>query len=426
MASSALTESKRDTELHVLGCMLLDPRTIAGISDILAYDDFTSHDIAIAYQTALDLWAAGHALTPAIVAADLPKESAAAVWEAYEGIGSAASSMWYAGKIKEAATRRDIIARCKQITTMAQGDKRDIGDIVSAAQTSMYSIASKEIATTITEDMVEVMRMSEQAAASKYGMVGVPTGFPTLDNLTGGFNKQDLVIIAARPSVGKTAFGVNILQNIVENTDDIKAIFFSGEMSRYRILNRMASRRCQIDNNALARGNLRPDEWTKYTTAGGELSQLMEGRVWIDDKSRPSPGHIRSITKQRQQISGIDIIFCDYLQIMSMPGRHESRVSELSALTSSMKAIAKDLDIPVVLLSQVTRGAENREEMLEPCLGDLKGSGSIEEDADTVMFPHRATREAMRGKLIIAKQRNGPTSMIPLSFHGPTTTFKEM
>lgn len=421
-----LTKTRPETEMHLLGCVLIDQRTIAGVVDILGHDDFSDRDIGAGFRAAVDLWRSGHDATPTAVAADLPAEAADLVWSAYESIGSAVGATWYAHKIKEASTRREIISRCKQIAKMAASDPSDIEEIISSAQARMYEIQHKDVETTITEDLIEIQRMSSEAAESKYGTIGVPTGFQRLDDVTGGLRKQDLITVAARPSIGKTAIATNIFQNIVENTDGIKAMFFSGEMSRHQLLLRMASRRCGIDNNALARGNLRPNEWTGYTTACGELAKIMEDRLWIDDKSRPSPGHIRAIAKQKQQAFGLDIIFVDYLNIMSAPGKYAGKVEELSAITGGMKSIAKDLNIPVVLLAQVSRGAENRTEIYEPGLGDLKGSGSIEEDSDIVLFVHRSDRSAAVGKLIVGKHRNGPLVSIPLRYDGAITTFKEI
>ena len=419
-----LTKCKPETERHVIGAMLLDNRTISGIAEILEPGDFTDQHHNIIYNTILAQWTAGGAVTPASVATDNGEYVADIVWDAYSGVGSAVDAAWYAQRVKDAATRRDLMIRCKQIEQAAKTQKGDVTELVGDAQTRMYEIAHREMKTTITEDFAEIQRMSEAASKSKYGTVGVPTMFHNLDNITGGLKKQDLIVIAARPSIGKTAFATNVFQNIVEHTD-LKAMFFSGEMSRHALLLRMASRRCQLDNNFLSRGNLTGSEWTDYSRACGDLAGLMEGRAWIDDKSRPSPGHIRATAKQRMQSDGLDIIFVDYLNIMSVPGKFHSTADKLSAITGGMKAIAKDLDIPVVLLAQINRGAENMEEVMEPGLGNLKGSGSIEEDADLIVFTHRPTRDAYHGKLIIAKSRNGPLDVIPVTYDGATTTFKE-
>jgi replicative DNA helicase len=419
-----LTKAKFETELMVVGAMLLEPRAIAGITEILSFDDFTSSDLSIIFQNIVMLWERGAEITPSSVAAELPESTANIVWDAYSGTGSAVSATWYAEKVKEAATRRELAARCRQLETTARKEKMDVSDLLAQAITRMYEIQHTDAKTTISEDLAEIQRMSQEAAKSKYGTVGVPTGYQSLDDVTGGLRNQDLITIAARPSIGKTALATNIFQNIIEQTD-LKAMFFSGEMSRHQLLLRMASRRARIDNNALARGNLSPADWSQYTDVCGELALLMDGRAWINDKSRPSPGHVRALAKQRMQSSGLDVIFVDYLQIMSVKGGGTDRVQQLSIITGAMKAIAKDLEIPVVLLSQINRGGEIGNEIREPGLSDLKGSGSIEEDSDLVIFVHRSDRRAFSGKLIIGKHRNGPLDVIPVTYEGHLTSFKE-
>ena len=422
---SNLTKSKIDTELHVIGAMLLDNRTIAGIVEVLDFEDFTSPEVATIYQTAVEQWRSSSAVTPGTVSADLPQYLSDMVWDAYQGVGSAVDALWYAERVKESATRRELAARARQIAKDAETRKGDINEIIGDAQTRMFDIQHKEVRATIAEDFAELQKASEQAARSKYGTIGVPTMFPTFDNITGGLKKEDLIIIAARPSIGKTALAVNIFQNIIEQTD-LKAMFFSGEMTRHQLLLRMASRRALIDNNALARGNLSKGAWAKYTEVCGELSNMMEGRCWIDDRSRPSPGHIRAIVKQRQQVDGVDVVFVDYLQQMSAAGKYNGMYEKLTAITGGMKAIAKDLKVPVVLLAQVNRAGEYGDEIKPPSLSNLKGTGSIEEDADIVAFVHRDNRVASRGKIIIAKHRNGPLDEIPVSYEGCLTSFKEI
>jgi len=420
-----LTRAKLETELFVIGAMLLDNRTIAGITEILDFDDFTSPDAATIFQTIVGHWENGTEATAGIVSAELTERLADIVWDAYQGIGSAVNAMWYAHKIKEAATRRELVARSRQIAKEAQSKKGDVNEIIGDAQTRMFEVQHKEKKTTIAEDFVELQRASEEAAKSEYGTVGVPTGFQTYDDLTGGLKKEDFIVLAARPSIGKTAAAVNIFQNIAERTD-LKAMFFSGEMSRHQLLLRMASRRARIDNNALLRGNLSKASWAEYTKACGELSEIMEGRCWIDDRSRPSPGHVRALVKQKQQSVGVDVVFVDYLQIMSVTGKFTGRYEMLTEITGGMKAIAKDLRVPVVLLAQVSRAGEDRDVVRQPALTDLKGTGSIEEDADIVTFVHREDRMASRGKWIIAKHRNGPLGEIPVEYENCLTSFKEI
>lgn len=420
-----LTRAKIETELHVIAAMLLDNRTIAGITEILEHQDFTNKDVGTIFKTIVTQWQEGATVTPSSVCADMNEAMTDLAWDAYNSIGSAVDAVWYAQKVKDAATRRELAARARQITKEAETVQGEVSEIIGKAQGSIFDIQHKEVKTTIAEDFAEVQRESREAAKSKYGTLGVPTGFDTYDDITGGLRKQDMIVIAARPSVGKTAIAVNWFQNIIEKTDDFKALFFSGEMSRRALLLRMASGMSRIDNNALARGNLSKESWKKYKDTCDHLVERMEGRAWIDDKSRPSPGHVRAITKQRMQSDGVDVVFIDYFNIMSLSGKFAGRYEKLTEISGGIKALAKDLNIPVVLLAQIGRGAESRDEMIEPGLGDLKETGALEQDADIVVFPHRSNRMATQGKLIIAKQRNGPLGVVPMEFEPELTLFKE-
>jgi len=412
-----------EVEGSLIGKLLMDNRFIAGVAEILSVDDFSVHDYGKVYGVILSQWAAGHNVDPYTTAAELDSDLADVPIDCYSATGSAQGAMYHAEQIRDASTRRRLYTEATRIAKQAKTDDTSIVDILSSAKDSLNVIGHVEAVRTTTDIIMGVVEASQEAAKSEHGTVGIPTGFKTLDNVTGGLKDTDLIIIAARPSVGKSALAVNVIHNIVDNTDK-KVCLFSLEMSSEQVWLRIISSMTGIDNNRLSRGDLAAGDWAKYTDAAQKCVDKYGSSVYLDEKARATPGHILAIAKQKQQQGLCDVVVVDYLNLMHVPGE-ASGYSTVTAASAAMKDLAKDMKIPVVLLAQLSREAEGRGEMNAPALSDLKMSGGIEEVADIVIFPHRARRDSPRGEIIVAKQRNGPIGNFSVSFDGPTTTYRE-
>ena len=394
------------------------------MAEFLAPEHFTFYYFGQVYLEILKQWQSGVNVDAGTVSSALPENICHIPIECEGGVGTAENAVFYARKISDAAKRREIVAICHSISNMAKADEREVSDIIGDAQTRMHSVEHRQHTVSIMDEMHEIGKESEEAAKRDNKVIGVATHFDTIDQVTGGLRNGHSIVVAARPSVGKTALITNICQNIVRHGTE-KAAFFSAEQSRREILLRMISGECLIENKMLESGRLRKDEWDVYYRARNALGESMENRLWIYDKSGMTPHYIRSVAKQRQQSDGLDIIFIDYMQLLKMPGRFSGTPERLTEISHSLKDMAKDLRVPVVVAAQVGRGAEDGAGMRRPGLSDLKGSGTIEEDADVVILLHREERTSIDAEAIIAKHRNGPLGDIKMIYNGATTTFKE-
>jgi len=274
---------------------------------------------------------------------------------------------------------------------------------------------------------MNVLEEIEKASQQKGAVTGLPTGFIDLDFRTAGFQPSDLILIAARPSMGKTAFVLNIAQNICFR-ENLSAAVFSLEMSKEQLINRMFALEAKVDSQAMRTGNLADADWEKLVEAAGIIGN---SRLIIDDTPGITLNELRSKCRKYKLEHGLDIIIIDYLQLMSGPGRGESRQQEVSDISRGLKALARELDVPVVALSQLSRAVEQRPDH-RPMLSDLRESGAIEQDADLVMFIYRddyynhETDEKNVSEIIIAKQRRGPIGTIKLAWLPQYTKFANL
>jgi len=253
------------------------------------------------------------------------------------------------------------------------------------------------------------------------GIAGLPSGFPSLDKITGGFQRSDLIVIAARPSIGKTSLAVNISENIAIKEQKSIA-FFSLEMAKEQLVERMLCSFAKVDMQRLKTGYLRDEDWTKLTEAYGAL---YEAPIYIDDSPDGSLMDIRTKSRRLKMETNIELIIIDYLQLVRMEQRVENRVIEISQITRGLKNLARELKVPIVILSQLSRAVDRRDDK-RPILSDLRESGSIEQDADVVMFLYRPDENNRNEiELSIAKQRNGPTGNVKLRFESDYTKFYE-
>ena len=327
----------------------------------------------------------------------------------------------YAEIVKEKGMLRDLITTSHAISKKALDAGDSVGSILDEAEQSIFSLTEQKdtkIYKHIEPILSATVKRMEDIAANPGSTIGVPSGIIDLDKLTAGFQKGDLVIIAGRPSMGKTALALTIARNAAIENNSGTAIF-SLEMSSDQLGQRLLTSEARVDNSHVRRGSLPSGKWKNINIASGKLAQAP---LYIDDTPALSILDLRSRARRLKRERNIEMIIVDYLQLMQGPQNSENRQNEISQITQSLKALAKELDIPVVALSQLSRAVEQRTKK-EPQLSDLRESGAIEQDADVVIFLYRPSvydkdDESVKGMahLIVAKQRNGPTGRVRASF----------
>ncbi len=345
-----------------------------------------------------------------------------------DGVPRATNVEHYATIVKEKAVLRNLIAAANTILSDAYEADQDAVEILDRAEHSIFQIAEGRIRSGFISlyDIAETAAESIQKAHEEKKLItGVPTGFNDLDNLTSGFQRGDLVIVASRPSMGKTSLALNIAQHVGTKTDRTVGIF-SLEMSREQLFLRMLSSEAQIDGHALRTGFLRTDDWGRLTEALGVLGQA---KIFIDDS--PAIGVLEMRAKARRLAAEhrLHLLVVDYIQLMQGRGRFDNRTQELGAISRALKGLAKELNVPVVALSQLSRAPESRSDH-RPQLSDLRESGALEQDADVVILIYREDRynpdadNENVAEIIVAKQRNGPTDTVRLAFIKERTRFE--
>jgi replicative DNA helicase len=350
-----------------------------------------------------------------------------------DAVPTSANVIYHAKIVREKALRRRLIEVSTQIVTEAFESATPAGDLVDEAEHKIFEINRsrggegfmrlKELLWPTMEDIEKIQRGE---------LTGVASGFSDLDDLTAGFQKQDLIIVAGRPSMGKTAFILNIAQNAALD-NEVPVAFFSLEMSRHQLVQRLLTSEGRVDAQRLRKGKLHDDEFVRLGRAAGMLSHAP---IWIDDTPAMGLLEMRSKARRLKADNNIGLIIVDYLQLMSGPSTTESRQQEISFISRSLKSLARELDVPVVALSQLSRAPEQRTgENKRPQLSDLRESGAIEQDADLVMFIYRqevyegptdkdGNSLEGRAEIIVGKQRNGPTGLVNLYFNKTFTRFE--
>ena len=432
-----------DAERALLGALLLEPHRIPDASEVLRPGDFFDprHNI---------VWQALSTLAEKSQPVDF-----VSVGEALQGLGrfqevggraylvelsncvtSAAHVKHHASIVADTATLRRLISESGDIISEAYSTRPDgesVQKLLDASEHRIYQIAGARDtggAAPISKAIEETFRRID-SSSHKSGMTGLPSGFYELDDMLCGFNAGDLVIIAARPSMGKTAFVLNIIDHAALHAPEWldrspSVLFFSLEMGQQSIVRRMLCTRARVDAHRLRTGKIPNEDYAELSRAAGELSSAS---IFIDDSPGLSVMALRSRARRVKQKHGLDMVVVDYLQLMTHP-RSESRQQEISNISRSLKELARELEIPVIALSQLSRQVELRDDK-KPQLADLRESGSIEQDADVVLLLFRPEyyfrdREDVKGlaEIIVAKQRNGPTGEVKLSFFGSQMRFE--
>lgn len=345
-----------------------------------------------------------------------------------DGVPRATNVEHYAKIVKEKAILRSLIGAANTILTDAYEADQDAAEILDRAEHSIFQIAEGRTRAgfvslyDIAQQSVEAI---QQAHENKQLITGVPTGYTDLDNMTSGFQRGDLIIIAARPSMGKTSLALNMAQYVGTKTKMTVGVF-SLEMSKEQLFMRMLSSEAQIDGHALRTGYLRSDDWGRLTEALGVLGQA---KIFIDDSPGVDVLEMRAKCRRLAAEHDLHMLVIDYIQLMQGRGRSDNRTQELGAISRALKGLAKELNIPVIVLSQLSRAAESRSDH-RPQLSDLRESGALEQDADVVLLIYREDRynpqaenEGM-AEIIVAKQRNGPTDTVKLAFIKERTRFE--
>jgi replicative DNA helicase len=351
-------------------------------------------------------------------------------------VASSAHIEYHARIIAQKATARQLITYTSGIQTAAFDPTTDVNELMQKAEGELFELSQtnlKKDYTQIDPVIRDAYEMLQKAAARTDGLSGIPSGFPALDKITGGWQDSDLVVLAARPAMGKTAFALSMAKNIAVD-QQIPVALFSLEMSNVQLVNRLLMNVCEIRGNILKSGNLTVQEWHQFDNRAG---QLLGKPIYIDDTPSLSVFGLRTKARRLVREHGVKVLMIDYLQLMNASGmKHNSRQEEVSTISRSLKGLAKELNIPILALSQLNRGVENRGTGdKRPQLSDLRESGAIEQDADTVLFIHRPeyykiyqdeAGHDLRGKaeIIIAKHRNGAVGNILLTFRGEYARFE--
>lgn len=411
-------------EQSVLGGMLLSKDAIADVIEILRERDFYRPAHEIIYDTILDLYGRGEPVDAVTVSAELTKrgEIARAGGAPYlhtliSSVPTAANAGYYAKIVREKAIMRRLVEAGTKIVQLGYRAEGDVDDSVDQAQAEVYAVTERRS----NEDYVQLSTLLPQAldeieAISKgVGTEGVKTGFKDLDTLTNGLHPGNMIVLAARPAVGKSTLGLDIARYASIHGGDA-AVIFSLEMSRSEITMRMLSAESRVGLNNIRAGNLSDEEWSRLARRMGEISAAP---LFIDDSPNLSLMEIRAKARRLKQRHDLKLVVIDYLQLMTSGKRVESRQQEVSEFSRQLKLLAKELDVPVIAISQLNRSPEQRSDK-KPMLSDLRESGSIEQDADVVILLHRddmydSQNRSGEADLIIAKHRNGPTRTITVS-----------
>jgi replicative DNA helicase len=419
-----------EVEKHVIGAMLLDVDAVGLAVEHLTSEDFYLERHQVLYETLLSLSENNQAVDLLTLAEALRKsgklESSggeAYLMEISAEVVSSANLVDHARIVKEKALLRKLIGAATRMLERAYDATQDPPVLIDQAEGEIYAIAETRVKQgfqPIKSVLAETFRLIESYA--KGDVIGVPTGFRDLDSQTSGFQKTDLII---RPAMGKTALALSMLANSAIIHGKSMA-FFSLEMGREQLAQRILCREAKVNMHLLRTGKLAQRDYPKLSLAVGPIS---ESKIWIDDNPNLNILELRAKCRRLKSQHGLDMVLIDYLQLMSGAGKVENRQQEISQISRGLKALAKELEIPVMALSQLNRSVETRGGDGEPKLADLRESGAIEQDADIVMFVYRDevyNKEAEKGKakIIIAKQRNGPIGDVPLTFVSDYASFE--
>jgi replicative DNA helicase len=431
-----------EAEISVLGGMLIDRDAVARAIEHVNDSMFFREAHRRLFRAMARLFERGDVIDVITVSEELKKTAELDgiggleyLAQLLDAVPTAANIEYHARIVRDKALLRRLIDASSQIIrdVYDQGE-REVEDILDEAESRIFQVAqthSREGFVWIKEILWSAFERIEKLQEAPTGVTGVASGFPDLDHLTSGFQRGDLIVVAARPSMGKTSFVLNVAQNAAIQANARVAVF-SLEMSKEQLVERLLCSEGRIDLQRLRKGRMSSEEYQRLATAAGHLNP---SGIWIDDSPGASVIEMRAKARRLKSETDLSLIVIDYMQLMGSTGRAENRVQEVSQISRGLKALARELDVPVIALSQLSRATEQRTGN-RPQLSDLRESGAIEQDADVVMFLYREDYYLMQqGKidealqvegqtdLIVAKHRNGPTGLVPLMFHKAYTRF---
>jgi len=441
-SGTRMPPQSNEAEMSVLGSLMLDKDAIYGVVDALSGKDFYKPLHKEIYDAMLDLYNSQEPIDVLSVTNRLRDRSSlekiggsAYVTSLVNTVPTASNVAHYASIVRKKRLLRDLIEASHHIAQLGYRESEEVEMLIDEAEQKIFSIAKDSLHQEffLVKDALEsAWERIERLHKGDGALRGVRTGFKDLDNILSGLQKSDLVILAARPSLGKTSLALNIARNVA--VDEKKAVgVFSLEMSREQLIDRLIASEAGIDSWRLRTGKLRgegPDnDFTRIRDAMGVLSGAP---LFIDDTSSPTTMELRAKARRLQAEHDVGLIIIDYLQLIRGHGSTENRVQEVSEISRNLKGMAKELNVPVLALSQLSRGIEMRGPAAKPKLSDLRESGSIEQDADVVMFIYREDKvkedsdKKNIASIMVEKHRNGPTGSADLYFHEESTTFRNM
>ncbi|MDF2634616.1 MAG: replicative helicase [Pelosinus sp.] len=429
-----------EAEQAVLGAMLIEREAISKVAELLRPEDCYREAHRLIYNAMLELFNKNDAVDMVTVIEFLRKEDKleaaggiAYVTSLANSVPTAANVLYHARIVEEKALLRQLINAATNIAGMGYEGSEEVTNVLDSAEKMILSVSSRKMGgefTPIKSIIFDAFNKIEQLYASKGSITGLSTGFKDLDKLTSGLQPSDLILIAARPSMGKTAFVLNIAQHI--GIAEKKAVaFFSLEMSKEQLVQRMLCAESAIDSQRLRIGELEAKDWTKLVSGADRLSAAP---IFIDDTAGITVMEMRSKARRLKIEHNLSLIIIDYLQLMQGSGKgkgSENRQQEISEISRSLKALAREINVPVIALSQLSRSVESRQ-VKKPMLSDLRESGSLEQDADIVAFLYRDdyynpdSDKKNITEVIIAKHRNGPVDTVQLFFHKQFTKFSDL
>jgi len=416
-----------EAEQAVLGAILLEKDALFRVIEYLAPEDFYRSAHQRIFRAMTEVAESNEPVDLITITVDLQNKKileevggASYLTDLANAVPTAANIEYYAKIVEEKAILRRLIKVATEIASTGYAESEEISQIIGNAEKKIIELSQKRISdgfVPIKDVLMETMDRIEHLHNKKGGITGIPSGFTDLDKMTSGFQKSDLIIIAARPSVGKTAFALNVAQNVAARAKETVAIF-SLEMSAQQLVQRMIASEGNIDGHKLRTGLLEENDWQKLTMA---MSTLSEAPIYIDDTPGINVYDIRAKARRLKAEKGLGLILIDYLQLIHGRGKSDNRQQEISEISRQLKGIARELEVPVIALSQLSRAVEQRQDK-RPLLSDIRESGSIEQDADIVAFLYRDdyyNQESEKQniiEIIIAKQRNGPVGKVELVF----------
>jgi replicative DNA helicase len=426
-----------EAEQSVLGGILLEPEALSRVLEVMTGDDFYRESHRKIFSSMLDLYRKGTPVDLITLTEILQNKGqlddiggASYLTSLTDAIPSAVHVDVYARIIREKSILRRLINRATEIASKGYSYAGDAEDLLDEAEKSIFAISEDKINPLVyplSQIIKESIPILEHLYDRKESVTGVPSGFTQLDKLTSGFQNSDLVIIAGRPSMGKTALALNIARNAAVDFE-VPVVIFSLEMSRQQLALRLLCSEAKVDSYKVRSGFIGEAEWTKLTTAAGVLS---EAPIFIDDSATMTVLQMRAKSRRLKSERGLGLVVIDYLQLMKGRDGSERREQEISEISRSLKALAKELNLPVIALSQLNRRPEGRDDK-KPVLADLRESGAIEQDADLICFIFREEMYEENSKhkgiaeILLRKHRNGPTGSIPLKFFSEQTRFENL